>query len=388
MSPAPTEARRPTYRGGALAADGVRPAPAAPAADGRPGARVNELDLLRFLAALAVVLFHYAFRGYAADGLSPMPYPLLAPLARYGYLGVDLFFLISGFVILMSAAGGGLRQFVVSRAVRLYPAFWACCTLSFVAIVAFGGERFSATPGQYLLNLTLLGGFLGVPPIDGVYWSLFVEMKFYALVAIVLVAGLMPRVQTLLVLWLAATCALAVLPVGILRALLIADYAPYFIAGALCYLVWAEGPSPLRLGGIAVAWLLALYQSMTAIDEFARHYQRELDGRVIAGTITVFFAGMLLIATRRTGRLGRRRWLTLGALTYPLYLLHQKIGYLIFNAAYPALDAHLVLWGTLLLMLLAAYAVHVLVERRLGARLKRLLTAPRPAPLARAPRAS
>src|SRR3954467_14113203 len=53
--------------------------------------RVNEIDLLRFLAALAVVFYHYAFRGYAADNMTVMPYPLLAPAAKYGYLGVDLF---------------------------------------------------------------------------------------------------------------------------------------------------------------------------------------------------------------------------------------------------------------------------------------------------------
>ena len=72
--------------------------------------RVNEIDLLRFVAALAVVFFHYAFRGYAADDRSIMPYPLLAPIAKYGYLGVELFFLISGFVILMTASRGSLRH--------------------------------------------------------------------------------------------------------------------------------------------------------------------------------------------------------------------------------------------------------------------------------------
>ena len=81
--------------------------------------RVNEIDLLRFIAALAVVFFHYTFRGYAADAMTIMPYPLLAPFSKYGYLGVELFFMISGFVILMTAANGSLRKFVVSRFVRL-----------------------------------------------------------------------------------------------------------------------------------------------------------------------------------------------------------------------------------------------------------------------------
>ena len=46
--------------------------------------RVGELDLLRFSAALMVVLFHYGFRGYAADNLSDMPYPFMAPILKDG----------------------------------------------------------------------------------------------------------------------------------------------------------------------------------------------------------------------------------------------------------------------------------------------------------------
>ncbi|MDD5250387.1 MAG: hypothetical protein PHY45_15495, partial [Rhodocyclaceae bacterium] len=79
---------------GAADVAGVRP----PARErvGQParaaGTRVNEIDLLRFVAALSVVFFHYSFRGYAADAMSVMPYPLLAPFSKYGYLGVELFF--------------------------------------------------------------------------------------------------------------------------------------------------------------------------------------------------------------------------------------------------------------------------------------------------------
>ena len=68
--------------------------------------RFYELDLLRFVAAFSVVLYHYSFRGYAADGLSALPYLALAPVTKYGFMGVDLFFLISGFVIMMTASGG------------------------------------------------------------------------------------------------------------------------------------------------------------------------------------------------------------------------------------------------------------------------------------------
>ena len=130
--------------------------------------RVGEIDLLRFLAAMAVVLFHYTFRGYAASNYSPMAFADISPVTKYGYLGVELFFLISGFVILMTASSGSLNKFIASRIARLYPAFWFGCTLTFIAIFIFGGERFSADVKQFLLNLTMLHEFIHVKSIDGV----------------------------------------------------------------------------------------------------------------------------------------------------------------------------------------------------------------------------
>src|SRR5512140_106891 len=125
--------------------------------------RANEIDLLRFLTAVSVVLFHYAFRGYAADELSIMPYPL-APYAQYGYFSVYFFFMLSGFVILMTASKGSLKAFFVSRVVRLCPAFWLCCTLTFVAILLIGQPKYSATFTDFVLNMTMVSGFFYIPP--------------------------------------------------------------------------------------------------------------------------------------------------------------------------------------------------------------------------------
>lgn len=337
-------------------------------------ARVNEIDLMRFAAALAVVFFHYAFRGIAADDMALMGYPALAPVSRYGFLGVQLFFMISGFVILMTAARGSLRGFVVSRVVRLYPAFWACCTITFLVTLWIGGARYHATFGQYLANMTLMSEFIGVESIDGVYWSLFVEIRFYAMVALLLVLGRIHQAPLFMAAWLLVSLALTVVPIDTLRRLLAVESAAYFVAGAACYLVWSNGLSRGTVALLLASWALAVLQAFSWVPEFEAHYRTTLGMPVVVAIISTFFAAMLLVSLRRTGAFGARRWVALGALTYPLYLLHQNIGFMLFNLAWPA-NPHIVFWGTLALVLVLSHAVHVLVERRHAPRLKVLAEA-------------
>lgn len=257
--------------------------------------------------------------------------------------------------------------------VRLYPAFWACCTLTAVVTAALGGARFHVAPGQYLVNLTMFSEFAGVPSVDGSYWSLFVELRFYALVALVLLAGAIDRALPLMAGWLAAAIALIIFPSYTVGYLLVADYAAYFIAGATCFLIWSHGVSHAKAALLALCWCVALWQSLQRAALTADSLHTRLDPLIVAALVTACFAVMLLVALRRTGAWGRSRCVLAGALTYPLYLLHQNIGFMLFNLAYPRFNPHVILWGTLLLVLGMAFAVHVLVEKRCAPLLKRAL---------------
>ena len=336
-------------------------------------ARVGEIDLLRFCAAFMVVLFHYAFRGYAADGYSTMPYPLLAGAAKYGYLGVDLFFLISGFVILMTASSGSLKKFFISRVIRLYPAFWVCCTLTFLAILILDNGRFTTSTSRYLVNMTMLNEFMNIRSVDGVYWSLAVEIKFYVMVALLLLFRQIKRAQMFLGLWLAATIMLDIFPEDHLRSMFVTGYSPYFIAGAIGFLIYSSGISMVRLTLFSTSWLVALRHAMMSIPASSSRYHEYFDPIIVGGLMTFFFALILLVATKKTSALAKINWTNLGALTYPLYLVHQVFGYLIFNKLYPLVNPHLLFSGTILLMILIAYFVHSQVEQRYSRRLKTLL---------------
>ena len=328
--------------------------------------RAYEIDLLRFCAALAVVFFHWSFRGAAAGGPSALSYPWLAPAARYGYLGVELFFMISGFVILMSASGGSMRDFLVSRLVRLYPAFWVCCSLTFVWAWLAADPKFVFTLWQYIVNLSMLSGFVGVPSIDGVYWSLFVEIRFYLLVLLVLAFGWMPRIERLLALWLAVATLQQVVRTGPLWHWLMAEHAAFFIGGATCFVIYRQGGTARRYLVLLGAWVLALYRSIQALRELDVQLGSGLDPFTVGLIVSVFFALMLGVASGRLGALRRPVWLSLGMLTYPLYLLHQNIGYMVFNQWHGRVNVHLLFWGSLVAILLAAWAVHRWVERPLA----------------------
>ncbi|WP_165494949.1 acyltransferase family protein [Actinomadura roseirufa] len=335
-------------------------------------ARLRELDLLRFLAALAVVLYH--FTGFGNSGPWPEParrlFPEIGDITRYGYLGVDLFFVISGFVILMSAWGRGPGEFGISRLVRLMPAYWASVLLG-VAVYAVFREG-HGVPGLVIPNMTMLQGGLGVENVDAVYWTLWIETHFYVLVAVL--AGIGITYRSCLVFMAAWTFAGVFADEAgnkLLQVMLVPTWSPYFIAGMALYMIHRFGPTLLLWGYVAVSWLLALHWSgWRAGSAF-----KGSDELVVGVIVTGIFALMILVAT---GRLSRIRWngLTIfGALTYPLYLVHSQLALPLVDAVYPELDRWAALAVAIAASMVLAYAVHRLVERPGAAWLKAKLLA-------------
>src|SRR5947207_3694423 len=129
------------------------------------------------MAACAVMLFHYTFRG-PQDHAWAVSFHFLGQIFKYGYLGVDVFFILSGFVILLTAYEKDAFDFTIARIVRLYPAYWLCLILTTIAIILAGTQQQAVTPRQFLANLTMAHGFFGVRDVSGVSWALAVEVKY------------------------------------------------------------------------------------------------------------------------------------------------------------------------------------------------------------------
>ncbi len=205
------------------------------------------LDGLRFLAVLLVVVYHYVAYGSEWGQPRTQAFPGLYVPAAYGWLGVQLFFLISGFVICLSCWGRSLSDFFTSRVVRLFPAYWfAVLATTLVVGLVPGGTR--PRPWQDVLtNLTMLEYPLGAPYVDGVYWSLWVEARFYLIFAVVVWLGLSyRRVLAFCLLWSAAGVLAFSLPgVPLLQTLVMPEYCWFFIGGMAFHLMRRFGPDLL-----------------------------------------------------------------------------------------------------------------------------------------------
>lgn len=318
-----------------------RPSPVS--ATGRP-LRLPELDALRGLAALAVLAFHYTtFYGQQIGHAGPLP--LGFPAGNYG---VHLFFLVSGFVIFMTLERtGSAMDFVVSRFSRLFPAYWAALALTAAFVYTIGMPDQRLPLRELALNPTMIQQFLGAEHLDGSYWTLQVELFFYAQMLLWYMLGALRRIRWIIGGWLLLAVAYGV---GVhrhlhfswaLRELLIVRHIPFFALGILFYQVHRRGAwrghDALMIGLCLAAIALALPPVFV------------LAAAACCAIFALFLAGML-------------RWLAtpaftaLGTMSYSIYLLHQAIGYAIIHRlearGIPALAA--VLAATVFVLTLAA----------------------------------
>lgn len=277
--------------------------------------RFEELDALRGIAAIWVVIYHYTSRYDALFPSTPR-FPFAFP---DGEMAVHLFFIVSGFVILMTLrACHKALDFVVSRGSRLYPAYWVAVFLTFSVGVLWPlpNQRYTVT--QLGANATMLHDYFYIPAIDGVYWSLTYELGFYTVMCFVFLRRGLDRLVPLGAIWLLFAGinygTEQIWNVGVpyrLSVLLVFRFAHLFIAGMLFYELWTGRRSTGH------------FVLLAACSATAFLVQGWLRGFVVLGFFTLFVAAIS----------GRLRWirtrplLWLGLISYPLYLTHEYLGF-------------------------------------------------------------
>lgn len=275
--------------------------------------RLTELDALRGIGALAVVIFHYTTRFHEK-------FPD-APHVPFGFFGgnyrVLLFFAISGFAIFFTLDKvRTVPDFLLNRFSRLYPAYWVAMLLT-LTVEYLGRVTALQIPSlDIVANVTMLEGFVFLQAVDGAYWTLTVEIAFYVSMLMLWKGPGTKRLEPVLLLWLAAKWLLAFWP-GMperIVMLLVLRYIPFFAIGMLSYRVWAGKRSWTQQMPYLAAVLLttALFDTSDLL----------LVGVLLIGCFWAMVEGKL-------GFLCVRPLLWIGSISYSLYLVHQNIGFVV-----------------------------------------------------------
>ncbi len=263
--------------------------------------RIGVINALRAFAALAVAWGHFV----AGQG------KYLGPTGKYGYLGVDIFFVISGFVIPWSLyrSGYGLRdypRFMVKRNIRLYPPYLASIAISilatnFILVPLFHIPRLTVTGPDLLLHFAYLNDLFHVPWVNVVYWTLAIEFQWYLLVGLVMPLLASSRKF--------ARFSITVAMLGAYYTVywdrLVFHYLPVFLIGVFVFQYRARIIERTEMFGLIVAMVFAMSR--------------------ISGWLVPLVAvptGLLIAFSHFEHRAADR----VGDVSYSLYLLHLPIG--------------------------------------------------------------
>jgi peptidoglycan/LPS O-acetylase OafA/YrhL len=325
--------------------------------------RAVGLDFLRFFAAVSVVGYHYASSYIPKYLPDENALEVVRQVTRYGYLGVDLFFMISGFVIAWSAEGRTAIQFAVSRFSRLYPTFWAALafTALLIALLGTDQQRTLLAPSALAANVTMVPALLGAPRLDDVYWTLELELRFYALVFLVLALGMGRHLERLVYAWIGIVVLQQFVPVpDIVGAITLGAYGAFFGAGCLLYFLHARGPSTARLAFLALAAVTSVWYS---VEQRGQFLTPDPESAIVVPVLVATMIGTLYAGARLKVR-GRTALVVtgLGALTYPLYLTHAVLGTLLIKRLSTVLPPSMLLLCVTALALAVARVFVVLVD--------------------------
>ncbi|WP_083469486.1 acyltransferase family protein [Methylobacterium variabile] len=289
--------------------------------------RMQSIDGLRGVSAVAVMIFHFE-----AIYLMNLDHPDLFPPApsqslHLALLGVELFFMLSGFVILMSAEGSkSASSFLWKRSARIYPAYWASvvpAALSIFVIYGISKHELSIT----LINFTMFQSFFGVQNLISPYWKLAYELWFYVLMAIIIRTKRTDAMPELCMCWIVFMIAMklmqrsGIMPINnTVNILTLHHFGFFFIIGMMTYLV-VKGNRTLM---VFICLIISILSTLRGRSDWA-----EVPPVTYFLSTVVFELVLLAAATSRLKILERPSLLWLGQQSYSLYLLHMPVGLLL-----------------------------------------------------------
>lgn len=307
--------------------------------------RIASIDGLRAIAILAVVAFHYCCR-WAPPLNSENLYPYGTALAglpgvRFGGCGVQLFFVISGFVIAMTLEHCRTpREFVVRRYARLAPAMLLFSVITLLAMHLIPHAPFPERWVWFVSSITFIDPVVlnrivpagGFSSIDGVYWSLYVEVQFYALACLVYFRA-RNHFRVIMGLLSAIACGFLIVRIPLASPLsnnlLIPLFLPWFVMGIGFHALALRAEWPAGALLISLGTLELLAQDAVGV--------RDAVPIGVVVLVPILFAAAIWFRPL-VSVLAWKPMVMIGAASYGLYLVHENVGIAILHSL-PSLNA-------------------------------------------------
>lgn len=286
--------------------------------------RIKELDLIRAISAIFIMLYHYTTRYEMSIGHIKSNYFLDV---KYGYMAVAVFFILSGFLVAFKInEEKSSFKFFIKKLIRIYPSYIIAMILTTI-VIFIGGEPFAdrlCSVKEFIANLFILTQYLGVKQVDGVYWTLTIEMTFYIIVAGVILLKKNKNIKLLSLLWIIICLILNIIslyfnPMIIkgLKILFISTYSQLFIIGIIMCLIYKEENSKINYFTL----LLCIINQYFALG---------LEYTIFLIVFVVLLYLIIIKIIKLPKWLCENRIVHLmSSISYPFYLVHQFIGFVI-----------------------------------------------------------
>jgi len=288
--------------------------------------RIEALDGLRFIAFLMVMCYHYLFASPMA-GFIPKEYAINAFF--FGDFGVDLFFLISGFVISLSSDGRTPFKFIKSRVNRIVPTFIIFGFITLLFAVSLPMVDAKERIVSLLYSFTFFPQAFGHHFFSDIYWTIQKEVTFYLLVFIMMIAGIWSRYKKeICFAWMfIAFSNQFIIHSAVLNYLFLTEHAGHFIVGIIIYDMRKNKPTPFD-AALIILGVILIYNRMVGFNSYIRHSfdYSVSDSSLLLACISLVTSTWCASNVSEVGK-HYNAVKFLGAMTYPLYLIHADVGF-------------------------------------------------------------
>lgn len=320
--------------------------------------RLLELDALRGIAAILVILFHFT-----------MGKPQESVYTNLGLTGVELFFMISGFVILMTLEKiKSSRDFILGRIFRLYPTYFICVSFTALLIILTSKDSFDAAFSiKYLANMTMFQTYFLQGHLDGPYWTMGLEMLFYIFMFLLYQTGLLKRIEfigalilvPLIIYGIYFSYLFPAINIRIFRFAGLINFFPLFLSGIVYYNMKFHSKTKFRYALLALCFItqLTLFHTVGFRKDFI-----SLSGYM---PMLILYNGIfVLYLENKLVFIVNKFTLFLGGISYPLYLIHQFVS---LKVLLPFLNNYFNFWVSsaisFSIVILLAYFINSSVEK-------------------------